>query len=129
MKDTGERCILGKSGSQIEKEHVDRYLFSLKFLKNKKLVLDIACGSGYGTKLLAKNDQNFVYGVDILKEAVKYAIKNNYLKNIKYLTGSALNLSMFKNNYFDAIVSFETIEHLPDYKTFLNEIIRVLKKN
>src|SRR3989344_372638 len=126
MKFTGERCIVGKSGSLIEKEHLDRYNFVLNYVKNK-IVLDIACGSGYGSKLLS-NKAKKVIGVDISKESIDYA-KNNFNSNkIKFFIGDATNLDFLKDNSIDVVVSFETIEHLIDYKRFLMEVKRILKK-
>ena len=126
MKFTGERCILGESGFLIEKEHLDRYNFALKFVEGK-VILDVACGSGYGSKILSKRAKK-VIGVDISKESINYAKENFNSKNIEFRQGSATNLNFIKDNSIDRIISFETIEHLKEYTLFLSEIKRILKK-
>ena len=50
----GERIIIGVTDKALVKLHIDRYEFASKFVKDKK-VLDIACGTGYGSSLLKKS--------------------------------------------------------------------------
>ena len=52
MKFTGERIIINNTPMIIQKEHLDRYYYLKEFVENKK-VLDIACGSGYGSEIIA----------------------------------------------------------------------------
>lgn len=125
MKFTGERCIIGKSGKCLEKRHLDRYKFALSYTKNK-VVLDIACGTGFGSKILAKNSKK-VIGIDISNESITYAKQNFSLRNINFIRGDATNLKFLENKSIDVVVSFETLEHLSRYKQFLSEIKRVLK--
>ena len=49
---TGERFIPGAKG-EIWIEHWHRYHFATRWAKGKR-VLDVACGEGYGTALLAR---------------------------------------------------------------------------
>lgn len=107
-------------------EHIIRYEAALPAVKDK-VVLDIASGSGYGTKMLAKNAKK-VYGVDISTEAVEYAKKNYNAKNIEYIVGDAASIPL-SDGSIDVVVSFETIEHIPQYKKFLQELRRVMKPN
>ena len=48
---TGERYV-PQIGGEIELEHVHRYLWAEQFAHGKS-VLDIACGEGYGSEILA----------------------------------------------------------------------------
>lgn len=105
-------------------EHVTRYLAAQSITKGK-IVLDIASGSGYGTKLLSESAQ-FVYGVDINETAINYSKKNYSAKNIEYLTGDGESIPL-DDNSVDVVVTFETIEHIKDYKKFMTEVSRVLK--
>jgi len=89
------------------------------------VVLDIACGSGYGTELLAKTAKK-VYGVDVDEQAVAYASQYFAAKNIAYKIGDGVSIPL-EDNSVDVVVTFETIEHIQDYKTFIKEIKRVLK--
>ena len=106
-----------------EYEHWKRYKWVAKKLRNKK-VLDIACGTGYGSALLSLH--NKVMGVDISEEAIKEAKENFEIPNFK--VGNAEKLE-FDNESFDAVVSFETIEHLDKPQEFIKEVRRVLKKD
>jgi len=75
MKFTGERMIPGteecSSKSSIFKEHVERYKFASRFVKDK-VVLDIACGAGYGSKMLLNRGAKKIFGGDISKETINY---------------------------------------------------------
>lgn len=128
MEFTGERLILGKVDYELEVEHLNRYQFAQMLVKDKK-VLDAACGSGYGSALLSKTAEQVV-GIDISDEAIAYA-KDNYLKeNISFQVASVDSLP-FDNHSFEAVVSFETLEHIGEkmQKEFLNEINRVLTED
>lgn len=107
-------------------EHISRYIFAGQFIKNK-IVLDIACGSGYGGYYLLNNGAKEVIGVDNSGDAVSYARYKYHKKNLFFLKGDAENLA-FPNNKFDVIVSMETIEHLRNPQKFIKEIKRVLKQ-
>jgi ubiquinone/menaquinone biosynthesis C-methylase UbiE len=120
-----ERCVIDGSNSPLQKEHVDRYEFAKQFCMNKK-VLDVACGSGYGTKLLSEK-ANSVVGVDLSSEGIKYAQLNYQQKNITFRQADATNLDFLKDKSFDLVVSFETIEHISDYRKFVSEVERVLR--
>ena len=87
-----------------------RYIFSSQFVKGK-VVLDIACGSGYGTDYLLKVGAVKVIGVDISDEAISYC-KDKYSRSgMEFLVGSVEKIPV-ESNSIDIIVSFETIEHV-----------------
>ncbi|MFH1890258.1 MAG: class I SAM-dependent methyltransferase [Candidatus Kuenenbacteria bacterium] len=127
MQYTSERLIVDDQNSDIYKEHIARYKFCLPFVKNKT-VLDIACGSGYGAKLIADNQADNVFAGDISQTAIDLAIKRYSASNLIFKKMDACQIS-FEHNYFDIIISFETIEHIQDYKKFAQEIYRCLKPN
>lgn len=106
-----------------KKASLQRYYFAKKHItskNHKKLkILDLGCGSGYGTRVLA-NGNSIVYGVDRIK------LENNGLKNVIFMKMDATHLK-FQDKYFDIIVSFETIPMVKDYNSYLKEIKRVLK--
>lgn len=129
LDDTGERLIpeFHKNNSiwgAVYGEHVVRYEATVQLAKGK-IVLDIACGSGYGSALLAKTAKK-VIGVDVDKQAVDYAIANYGSKNIEFLVGDATSIPL-ETDSVDVVVTYETIEHIEDYKKFMQEIKRVLK--
>ena len=67
---TGERYVPQVPGN-IRLEHLHRYLIAREFSHNRR-VLDIACGEGYGSDLLATVASEVV-GVDIAKDAIAHA--------------------------------------------------------
>lgn len=121
---TGERFVPTESG-EIRYEHMHRYAWVTSFCGGKD-VLDIACGEGYGSALLAKHARS-VIGVDISDEAVKHAqhVYGDY-KNLSYRQGSATSIPQ-PSSSVDVVVSFETIEHLAEQSEMLAELRRVLK--
>jgi ubiquinone/menaquinone biosynthesis C-methylase UbiE len=124
---TGERVIEGITPERIWLDHISRYRFAANYVKNKE-VLDIACGSGYGSRILKDNGAIRVIGIDISQNVIDYA-RNKYNTNkLDFIKGDITNID-FPNNFFDIVVSFETIEHLKNYREALLEIKRVLKEN
>jgi len=89
--------------------HLKRYQFASGFVQKEDTVIDIACGTGYGTKILGKKAKN-VYGVDISQIAIDYAKKKYQLKNISYILSNFWDFDIKAN----IIVSFETLEHIPN---------------
>lgn len=81
-----------------------------------KRILDVACGAGYGSKLLTEaNPWLEMVGVDYDRRAIDFA-KNNYsAPNISHLVGNAATWTDKHGRdlgSFDCIISFDTIEHL-----------------
>lgn len=127
MQDTGERLIeKGNEQTLTYGEHLARYNSVVDIVAGKT-VLDIASGSGYGTKIIAQSAKK-VIGIDYSEQAIKYAKTHYKGSNISYKVGDAHSLPL-EDNSVDVVVSFETIEHLKDPEKFTREVIRVLKKN
>lgn len=105
-------------------EHLHRYAVAKGFTTNKT-VLDIACGEGYGSNLMAQGAAQ-VYGVDIDKGAVQNAKAKYKQPNLSFLVGSADQIPI-PDASVDVVVSFETIEHHDKHDEMLSEIKRVLK--
>jgi len=107
-------------------EHLDRYTFALGYVKGKR-VLDAACGTGYGTRLLAQVADH-VTGIDISPTAINHARKSYPAINLDFIECDVLALP-FPDSSFDVVVSFETVEHIREYRTFIRECRRVLTPN
>jgi len=122
---TGERLITSVE-SELKIEHLHRYGIA-SFFTPEKIVLDIACGEGYGVDIIA-GKAKYVYGVDISNEAINHAKLKYKSSNIEFLTGSVTKIPLLDSSV-DVVTSFETLEHLKDHNTMLTEIKRVLKSN
>lgn len=120
---TGERLETGIF-TETTIEHLHRYALAMELLKGKK-VLDIACGEGYGANLLSSVAAS-VTGVDIDPAVISRATNTYRSPNLEFLTGSATELPVPADTY-EAVVSFETLEHISQHEKMLAEIKRVLK--
>jgi len=110
--------------------HIARYIMARRYLPETGLVLDAACGLGYGSAALACTHPKVrVVGLDNSEYAVKYgqACFQPTYPNLDFQTGDACDLSRFADATVDLVVSFETVEHLREPERFLAEIRRVLK--
>lgn len=102
-----------------------RYQLASCYVKDK-VVLDAGCGAGYGAEALAKAGAKKVFGVDIAPNSIQYCRENYSRQNLTFKIGDAARLD-FRDNFFDLIVAFETIEHIKDYRQAISEFYRVLK--
>jgi len=108
------------TGRQTFNLHIERYEFAARKLRDAKSILDIACGVGYGSRLLKGSlPAALVTGVDSSAEAIEYANARYARPKLTFRVGDAMT---FEDGPFDAVVSLETIEHLPDPQPFIHRI-------
>lgn len=98
-------------------------LNTLKKLRKRGRLLDIGCATGF---LLdeARNGGWDVYGIELSNWAVNYAKNKLGLKNIFH---GVLKNAAYPDNYFDAVIMKDSLEHITDPKNTLREIRRTLK--
>src|SRR5262249_35749748 len=111
----------------IAEQHVKRYEWACLQLVGVSNVLDVACGAGYGSHILATRLQCGVIGVDVSAIAVNHAIETYRRDSLEFIQDDALVLGKLQRSGFDAAVSFETIEHLPSPERFVAAVRRVLR--
>jgi ubiquinone/menaquinone biosynthesis C-methylase UbiE len=103
--------------------HRFAYQQVIPHVKDKR-VLEIGCGTAYGTRLLAEHaDEVVALDIDaalIAQLAHRQTTRTTY----QAYDGSVLP---FPDGSFDAVVSFQVIEHVADDVGFLDEVKRVLK--
>jgi len=125
---TGERLIPDIPELKfLYQEHLVRYIFASTFVKDK-VVLDAACGTGYGSSFLVENGASKVTGIDNSHEAIQYCTENYSNPRLDFKNADCIQLP-FEDSTFDTVVSFEIIEHLKNTDKFLAEMKRVLKNN
>lgn len=128
MKPSGERYMPDQREVQMALEHWHRYLFAESRCVGS-VVLDVACGAGYGTALIARSAERAI-GFDKDSCTVDYARLHYESPACEFMVGDARDMP-FLDDTFDVVVSFETIEHLPeeDHEKFLEQVKRVLDPN
>lgn len=108
--------------------HRQNYLTILKYIKLGDKILEVGCGEGILSVMVAKKGAEVV-ATDIsmanLEAAQKLAEKEG-VKNIKFLLADAENLP-FDDNSFDLVIADNVLEHLPDFGKGLSEIKRITK--
>lgn len=105
--------------------HAARYGFMRTFCPGRR-VLDVACGEGYGSFLMAKWGAASVCGVDVSVEAVDSARKYFSHPKVSYHAHDAQMLDeVFATRQFDVVACFETIEHVSNPVRFLQALRRV----
>lgn len=115
-----ERWVPGFSPKHTEIEHIGRYLWVSQFVHEKR-VLDIACGAGRGSFVMAEEGKaKEILACDIDPKVVKYASVRNKHERINFAVQNAE--TFFVKDLFDVIVSFETIEHIPNVESFLERM-------
>ncbi len=104
-------------------EHWHRYALASTMVNGCR-VLDGACGEGYGSALMAQQAQ-WVDGVDVNADAILHARSRYRGDNLRFLNASVTRIPV-KDNAYDAVISFETVEHLTQQSQMLAEFARVL---
>lgn len=88
-------------------------------------ILDIACGSGYGSEILSEAGE--VVGVDLDPEAVVYAREHYENGRTSFTVGNADDFNFLDTlGKFDAVVSLATVEHVADAHAYMKWIYRSL---
>jgi SAM-dependent methyltransferase len=123
LEASGERFLPEMQGT-IALEHWHRYAVA-KDLAAGKVVLDIACGEGYGSAALSEVALH-VYGVDVAPEAIAHAQAKYRRPHVEFLNGSCARIPL-ADRTVDLVVSFETIEHHSEHEAMFIEIKRVLR--
>ena len=108
--------------------HLNRYLIVRSLCRDRR-VLDLACGEGYGSFLMANNwGAASVAGVDISEDAIANARKLFPSPKVEYQQHAAEKVEgLFEPASFDLVVSLETIEHVADPKLVLQNIRALLR--
>lgn len=94
-------------------EHLARYRFAQKFVKNKT-VLELGCGKGYGASVLAQAAKSVV-ACDLNEDSLNFAKLHYAAKNLEFQKENVTEGEGVKK--YDVVVSFEVIEHLSPFDT------------
>lgn len=130
MKFTGERLIPGIP--RIENmivEELGRLHFAKVHFQNVA-ALDFGCGTGYAANFMLLHGANFVVGIDICSDSIRFAQQQYGNNRLAYVRMNCLN-SGLRAVSFGFICSMDVIEHFAASETdrFLSEIERLLIPN
>jgi cyclopropane fatty-acyl-phospholipid synthase-like methyltransferase len=116
-----------KEHRRIYPDQWERYDFACRWIKRGDRVVDLACGSGFGTYLLSKATAKRALGLDISSQALDWA-------RVEF--GDTADFEKFDDNVlhrmaekFDVAVSFETLEHMDEQagKAFISNLRCLLR--
>jgi len=121
-------------GEEMERHHLDitEKTIRLMDLRAGERVLDLGCGAGWATRLLARlvadGPSGFgqVVGVDVSDEMIRRARQaSKDFENIMFVWGSAQQIP-WEENYFDKVLSVESFYYYADQDRALAELFRVM---
>lgn len=90
-------------------------------------VLEAGCGEGFGAATLAKTSEHTT-AIDIKPELIEHARRRYPAPNLHFRVMDCTAMD-FSSAFFQAVVCDEVIEHLSDFRAFLQEAHRVLEPN
>jgi len=93
-----------------------------------RIVLDLACGEGYNTRILARKGAK-VTGIDFSEKLIELARREEKKEKlgICYHVLDATDLKEFSNNHFDLVTCFMSLQDIENYRRAISEVARVLK--
>jgi len=133
QKEFNEWAAAGR-GEEMERHHasiVEQTLRQMD-LRPGERVLDMGCGAGWATRILARmvgdgpQGHGQVVGVDISDEMIRRARSGSKdFDNIMFVWGSAHQIP-WEENYFDKVLSVESFYYYGDQDRAMHELFRVL---
>lgn len=125
LADTGERMLPAADGeiSYVYARH--RFTYEqLRTLVSGQMVLDVGCGTGYGSQILASAAAH-VLAIDRDEEAITYCREHYAADNLEFAVADAATLDL--PDRYDAVVCLQVIEHLNDVEALLAGLQRVTR--
>lgn len=104
------------------------FMEAIKEFKNLKSVLEIGCGDGHFIKLMKKYYPNTrVVGLEFNKKAVEKNRANGF--DVREQTIESFSDEEANREVFDAVCSFQVLEHVQNPKAFIESSLKCLKKS
>ena len=121
-------------GEEMEHHHINitQQTLALMNLKTGEKVLDLGCGAGWASRLLAQlvgggeRPGGQVVGLDVSDEMIRRArVNSTDFDNVLFVVGSAVQIP-WEENFFDKVLSVESFYYYGDQDRALDELFRVL---
>lgn len=120
-------------GEEMEAHHISITEQTLAVMKLKPgdRVLDLGCGAGWASRLMAQAVGNGdrpgqVVGLDVADEMIRRArAASTDFDNLMFVVGSAQQIP-WDENFFDKVLSVESFYYYPDQERALAELFRVM---
>jgi len=131
LKTEFNRWALEGRGAEMEQHHLSiaQQTIARMELKPGGRVLDLSCGAGWATRLLAEavsGGQGMAAGLDLSEEMIARArAGSRELENVLFAIGAADEIP-WRDEYFDRVLSIESFYYYPDQEAVLRELHRVL---
>ncbi|MGA7875638.1 MAG: class I SAM-dependent methyltransferase [Desulfoferrobacter sp.] len=125
-----ERWVVNNFARVFEQRMLIRRLKKMLPLAPAGKVLEIGCGRGAGARIILKEFKPAVLhamdlDIDMIRRADKY-LSPTHKQRISFFTGDALSLP-YRDESLDAVFGFGVLHHIPDWRSTVSEIARVLK--
>ncbi|MFW9805872.1 MAG: methyltransferase domain-containing protein [Candidatus Thorarchaeota archaeon] len=120
---------VGETGDSYHRNFVNPVIFEILGDVKDKLVLDLACGQGYLSRILAKKGANII-GLDVSNEMLQIAMASEESDplGIKYVHCNSADMSEVSDASIDWIVSTFGFHDIKEIEDTIQECSRVLKK-
>lgn len=105
-------------------QHRFRYHLVRGFVAPEDIVVDLGCGTGYGSAILAEVAIK-VIGIDLEADNIEHCIKNFGRENIEFKVG---NLEQMELPVCDVSCAMEVLEHLHNPVPVIKKIKKATKK-
>ena len=103
--------------------HVERYRLAMEYVRDADVV-DCACGTGYGSAMLADAGARSVQGVDLDRSALMFARARHAHQAVRYFEADATRFAASPQP--TVWVSLETVEHLPNPRVYVAHVAEQL---
>lgn len=90
---------------------IARYKFACKWLRESDRVMEVGCGEGFGCNFFSRHVAEAT-GLDIDPETVDRCGSRYVRDNLRFIIGDIINPPTKPKAQYDAVVSFEMIEHV-----------------
>ena len=112
LTDDHELGVTGNPDPAVCARHVARYTRAIELAEHKGgNWLDFACGSGYGTEMIAA-EADLVVGMDRDPTAIRYAVRHHDKPNMVYRLATPDTVWSTVLSSPDVVICVETLEHM-----------------